>query len=139
MPARFWAPTELYFGVWLQSIYRAQSLAGHFTSAPITSPLTGQMGAQKVVAIIMPDTNVTRCFPASWPSTCSDNWLLQMAELRAAEVSCPQGQSLESFMAQSIGDFERYVEKISIPGCFEHFDWKPELEYRLDAAKWPRS
>ena len=32
----------------------------------------------------------------------------------------------------------KLCERVGFPVSFNHYDWDPEVQYRLDSAKWPR-
>ena len=89
---------------------------------------------QKVIVIDGADGN-TWVFPAEWPGSQADTWLLQQAAIYAAQIQI-EGD-LERYMDDTVTGLMKLCERVGFPVSFNHYDWDPEVEYRLDSAKWP--
>jgi hypothetical protein len=83
---------------WLRSTVRHQFAcpACHQKYRPWVQS-EGRSEAQRAILIRDPITTAWSVFPASWPSTAEDNWLMSMAEAYARDVQCPE--SLSQFVA----------------------------------------
>ena len=90
---------------------------------------------QKVIAIEGIDGN-TWVFPAAWPGSQADTWLMQQAELYAAGLKV-EGD-LQNYMKDTMTGIMQLCERVGRPISLEHYSWDTDMEWRLDSAKWPR-
>ena len=72
-------------------------------------------------------------FPASWPGSAEDTWLLKMAEAHAVEMP----SDLDSFLQKAFVDLDHLLKKVGVAQGMQHFASKPEIEPRLSAEKFP--
>jgi hypothetical protein len=74
-------------------------------------------------------------FPTKWPGTHEDKFLLECAEVHAANIQTDQ--DLADFASESVWQLEELVKRIKVCDGMVAFTWNAEQEYMLDSAKWP--
>ena len=103
------------------------------------SEAKGQVPFQKVVVIndlFGTQGGDPHVFPAKWPGSEADSWLLSQAELYASKVVAPE--NMGEFYNKSIEGVHALCKRIGTPKHMVRFTWNPAIEHRLAAAKWPR-
>ena len=90
---------------------------------------------QKVVVIEAIDGN-TWIWPAQWPGSQADSWLLEQSEIYAAGLQV-EGE-LHRYMEDTMTSLMQLCERVGAPATFQHYDWDPDVEHRLDTNKYPR-
>ena len=90
---------------------------------------------QKVVVIEAIDGN-TWIWPAQWPGSRADSWLLEQAEIYAANLQV-EGD-LRRYMEDTMTSLMQLCERVGATATFQHYDWDADAEHRLDVSKYPR-
>ena len=89
---------------------------------------------QKVIHVTT--LNEQWVIPALWPGSQADTWLLQQAEIYAAQLKV-EGD-LHAYMEDTLQKIEELCKKAGVPKGFKHYTWDPDVEARLDAVNYPR-
>ena len=88
---------------------------------------------QKVIHITT--LNEQWVIPALWPGSQADTWLLQQAEIYAAQLKV-EGD-LHAYMEDTLQKIEDLCKKAGVPKGFKHYTWDPDVESRRDAGTYP--
>ena len=94
----------------------------------------GQLPYQKAIHIASPD-GIVSTFPTKWPGSHEDKFLLECAEVHAANIQTDQ--DLADFASESVWQLEELVKRIKVCDGMVAFTWNAEKEYMLDPHKWP--
>jgi len=90
---------------------------------------------QKVLYIAGMDGE-TWMVPAVWPGSQADSWLLQQAEIYAAQIKV-EGD-LQRYMEDTVTSIQALCSRTGRPQGFKHYAWNPESENKLSLGRWPR-
>ena len=72
-------------------------------------------------------------FPARWPGSEADSWLLSQAELYAASIMY-EGD-IAKYMKDSLRSMDQLCARVGVPKGMQHFAWDPEIEHRLGSCR----
>ena len=87
---------------------------------------------QKVVSMVDITTDQVYAFPCKWPGSHEDTWLLQQAELYAANLKT--SADVEAYMSQTQVNLHTVLEKIAVPIGMRKFQWNKTTEYKLSGC-----
>jgi hypothetical protein len=97
----------------------------------------GWTACQKALTIRNPINGECQSFGCDWPAGAEDNWLSRMVELRARELNAPQGGDLTEYLCSAAVELSDLLKKVSAPASWRRFDWKYEVEAKLDERTYP--
>ena len=91
---------------------------------------------QKVVSIQSFRGGEPTIFPAVWPGSEVDTWLLSQCELYAAQLATPK--DLDEFYSRTLESVESLCKRIGTPVGMRRFELSQEVIDRLDNGTFPR-
>ena len=71
-------------------------------------------------------------FPAKWPGSEEDKWLMQQSELHAASIVYKG--DVKAYLAETMVDVRKLTAAVGMPVGFERMAWNPAVEERLPSC-----